>query len=472
MMLTSFKSKLADSKSRALSALAFQAAFAGMLACALACGCFMFSSSAYAKDGAGRIDGASKPALASAVETASPSDVVQLGSNTAVLEAQAATLSKKKRKAFVNYSGNFALNLFKRSVLSKGKHANVAVAPMSMLGALAMTANGASGKTDKQLRKVIAGGSSLSDLNKGMRWFKAHLVNSPKARLSDANSIWYHDGGDLTVNPSFIRRTKLYFDAEAQAADFSDPKTVGALNAWVSEKTEGMIERIIDKLDEDDRMALVNAQYFDAEWQSVYEPSSVRTKSFFASNGTKRKVKMMFSTEGQFIEGDNVRGFIKPYAKGYSFVALLPDKGVSIKKFVKRLNGKTYRKLLASSRAVMVQAGLPKYSTSYSDDNMEDQLKAMGIRLAFDKEACNLSRMARVSKGNLYVGRVVHKTKVDLDEQGTKAAAVSAVLVSKASSALPPKRVEKIVLNRPFVYAIVDNATKLPLFIGTVNDIK
>ena len=402
----------------------------------------------------------------------------QLAKANKKLSAQATTIktttnatkpkkpTKAQYRAFKRASANFSLELFKRCVRAKSKKANVTIAPMSVMNALALTANGAKGKTAAQMRKVLGDGALMAHMNKSLRWFNSRLTNVKKARISSANSIWYHDDNSLIMRKKFLLRAKKYYNAEINPADFSNSETVADINNWVSEKTNSMIKKIIQQLDPTDRIAIINALYFDAQWREPYEKESVHTRTFTASNGTKRKVKMMYSTEYKYIEGEHVRGFIKPYARGYSYVALLPEKGLSLKKFVSTLDGDAFRKLIASAQNQTVRAGLPKYSLSYTNEGMEKQLSAMGITAAFGKKA-NFSRMAVDKKGNLFIGSVAHKTKIDVDEQGTKAAAVTAVMARNSSAFIGP--IKKVTLNRPFVYAIVDNKTKLPVFIGAVN---
>ena len=373
--------------------------------------------------------------------------------------------AKAQLKAFKKASADFSLELFGRCVASKGKGANVTIAPMSVLNALAITANGAGGKTARQMRKVLGDGASMTRINKNLRWYNSRLVNVKRARINQANSIWYHNDGTLTMKKKFLTTSKKFYKAEIKPVDFSDPVTVDAINGWVADNTNNMIKRVVDQLDPNDRIAIVNALYFDAEWASPFEKDMVKTRTFTTTTGKKRKVKMMFSTEGKYIEGENVTGFIKPYARGYKYVALLPKKGMSLKKFVSTLDGDTFRKLVASAKKTAVNVGLPKYSLSYSNDGMQEQLAAMGITSAFTEDA-NFLNMGKSIRGNLYIGEIVHKTKIDLDEQGTKAAAVTGIFMRDNAIHMD---VKTVTLNRPFVYAIVDNATNLPVFIGAVN---
>ena len=420
--------------------------------------------------GIGSTAGLIEPAFAESNAQASASDSEGAASLTiaATSSTKVAKPTKKQRKAFRKASADFALELFGRCVADKGKNANVTIAPMSVLNALAITANGAGGKTAAQMRKVLGGGISIARLNKNLQWYNSRLTNTKKARISTANAIWYDNSGVLRIKKAFLKAAKKYYKAEVSSANFADPATVDEINGWVAEKTEGMIKKVINQLEPNNRIAIVNALYFDAEWMVPYEHGSAVKQTFTAANGKKRKVDMLHGTEHTYIEGSNVTGFIKPYAKGYSYVALLPNEGTSVKQFVATLDGDTFRSLIARAQKTAVSVALPKYSLAYANNGMEKQLKEMGITKAFARTA-NLRKMGTSSNGNLFLGSVIHKTKIELDEQGTKAAAVTGILVNDFTSIEDRKIVR---LDRPFVYAIIDNTTKLPVFIGTVNDIK
>lgn len=391
----------------------------------------------------------------------------QAATSSSSKAAKPAKPSKKQLKKFKKASADFALELFARSVDAKGKNDNVTIAPLSVMNALAVTANGARGKTAKQIRKVLGDGATMSRINKNLAWYNSKLVNVKKARISSANSIWYHNDGTLTMKKKFLKKAKKFYSAEVNPADFSDPSTVDSINAWVAENTNNMIKRIISQLSPDDRIAIVNALYFDAEWLVPYEHGSAVTKKFTNANGVKRDAEMLYGTEYTYIEGDNVTGFIKPYKKGYSFVALLPEEGMNASDYAKTLDGDTFRSLIAHAQDTAVQTSMPKFTLTYTNESMENQLAAMGIKLAFT-ESANFKGMATDTTGNIFLGRVVHKTKIELDEKGTKAAAATAVMLKASSALIEYKTVN---LDRPFVYAIVDNATKLPVFIGTVSDV-
>ena len=387
---------------------------------------------------------------------------------TSASTAKPAKPAKKQLKAFKKASADFSLELFNRCIAAKGENANVTVAPMSVMTALSIAANGAKGKTARQMRAVLGDGATMTQINQNLSWYNSRLTNAKKAKLRSANAIWYHKASYLKMRKAFMKAVKRYYQANISSADFSDPATVASINAWVAKQTNNMIKRVLDNLDKQDRIAIVNALYFDAEWADPYERGSAVDAAFRTASGKKRTVQMLHGVERTYIRGKNVTGFMKPYAAGYSYVALLPKKGMSLKEYASTLDGTTFRRLIANATPATVYTALPKYSISYSNDEMEKQLTAMGMTKAFAPDA-DFTGMATDSTGNLYLGKVVHKTKLRLDEKGTKAAAVTAV-VAKANAAFDPDA-KSVTLNRPFIYAIVDNTTKLPVFMGTVNNI-
>lgn len=389
----------------------------------------------------------------------------------AELSAQAAdsanTPSRKQRKTFKKAAADFSIELFQRSVAAGNDNENITVSPLSVMTALTVTANGAAGKTSAQMREVLGDGMSMKQLNSVLSWFNKKHSDTKKVRLSNANSVWYDNDGSLHVKKKFLKTNKTYHNAEVVSTDFKNAQTVDDINGWVAEKTNNMIKRVISQLEENTRLMIINALYFEAKWRNGFEKNAVRDATFTTANGKKNTVDMMYGEESRYIEGVGVCGFVKPYAKDYSYVALLPDEGTSLQDYVTTLDGTTFRKLVKNASRAEVRIALPKYTVEYTNEAMQRQLIDMGMSDAFSYDA-DLSKMGTVEDGNLYLDSVIHKTKVEVDESGTKAAAVTGVVVGNTTS-VGPSRVKSVILDRPFVYAIVDNATSLPIFIGTVN---
>ena len=215
-------------------------------------------------------------------------------------------------------------------------------------------------------------------------------------------------------------------------------------------------------------MYLINALVFDAEWAEKYPSSAILKDYDFANiDGIIKKVNMMVSEESRYIEFDNAAGFVKNYYGGkYSFAAILPDEDVNLNDFIKGLSGEKFIGAMKNAKNYGVNAYLPAFEYEYKTE-MSKALSGLGMPTAFNSGKADLSRLGRSTNGNLYVGNVIHKTYIKVDASGTKAGAVTRVDIKDESA--PAK---SLILNRPFLYVILDNATNLPVFIGTVVDFK
>lgn len=211
-------------------------------------------------------------------------------------------------------------------------------------------------------------------------------------------------------------------------------------------------------------MYLINAIAFDAEWETKYEKKDVRSGTFTSLDGEKQTVEMMHSEEKQFFKLENAQGFKKDYKDGtYSFVAVLPNEDVEFSHFIDTLDAQKLLSAVKGSKKATVRVSIPKFTNEYEIE-LSDTLKALGMPSAFSG---GFSRLGKSARGELFIDMVLHKTFISVEENGTKAAAVTIVGVKDAAS--PEMNV--INLNRPFLYMIVDNSTSLPVFIGTVTEI-
>jgi serpin B len=360
---------------------------------------------------------------------------------------------------FRNAAASFSLDLFRTTV---SNNSNTLISPTSVLLALAMTANGADGNTLSQMERVLGDGMSIAELNAYLHSFVNDLVSLPKELVNISNSIWFKNFG-FTPNRDFLQTNANYFSADAFAAPFDD-QTVIDINTWISEATDGLIEQMLDEIPEDAIMYVINTILFDAEWAIVYDEEGVRNREFTNYNNQLPITEFMHSSEYSFIQGNDATGFIKPYHSGrYSFAAILPDEHIDIFDYVATLSGEEFLNLIGNARPARVVTALPKFNYEY-EILMNEMLIAMGMKDAFCEWTANLSRIGN-ARGNLFVSKVLHKANITVDERGTKAGAATVVEISERTSVLPPPHY--VILDRPFVYAIIDNATNLPLFIGT-----
>ena len=231
-----------------------------------------------------------------------------------------------------------------------------------------------------------------------------------------------------------------------------------------------MIPSILDEIPDSAMLFLINALAFDGKWQTPYEPEQVTDGTFTAADGSERAVTMMQSSETEYLDDGQATGFIKYYKEGgYAFAALLPNEGVSIDSCIASLTGAGLRETLQNAEQTQVNATLPKFSADYSAE-LSGSLKALGVTDAFDGDRADFSAMGQSGEGRLFISRVLHKTHIELDEQGTSAAAATAVEMN-ATACAPAEQPKSVVLNRPFVYMILDTNTMLPVFFGAVYDI-
>lgn len=378
----------------------------------------------------------------------------------------AAVDTRAPDETFTAGAADFGLRLFRES-LNVGENRNALISPLSMLNLLALAANGASGDTLAQLETVISpeDGPTLSiDVyNEYLSTYLRGLPQEEKASLTFANAIWLRDDPDLRVERSFLQTNADYYGADVYKAPF-DTSTVRDINAWVKRTTDGQIEELLTEIPDEAMLYLINALSFDAEWEKVYEKQQVAAGTFTAADGTRENAQMMHSTEGLYLTDGETVGFLKPYAGGrYAFAALLPPEGTDIRDYIAGLTGERFLAAIQGAQKAVVQAQVPKfeYTCSYS---MKEPLEAMGVTDAFGPRA-DFTRLGRYGDNGLFISETLHKTTITVDERGTKAGAVSA---APAGGSARPEDIYTVTLDRPFVYAIVDTETTLPLFLGTV----
>lgn len=342
------------------------------------------------------------------------------------------------------------------------------VSPMSIVLALAMTANGADGQTKSEMQSLLGGEKTIEELNEYLYSYVNNLPSDKKSKLELANSIWFRDDADkLIVEKEFLQKNADYYSASAYKSPF-DENTVNDINNWVKKHTDGMIDEIIESIDPLAIMYLINAVTFDAEWLVPYEKMDVSTGRFTDYYGETSNAEMMCSTENRYIHDDQTTGFIKNYSgSNYSFVALLPSEGIDVYDYINNLDGEKFSSLMNSKEQDSVFATMPKFSYDY-DITMNDVLKSLGMPSAFSPYEADFSKLGTSPLGNIYINNVLHKTFISVDELGTRAGAATAVELRAEGAMMTEKTV---CLDRPFVYAIVDNATSLPIFIGAVTEL-
>ena len=396
--------------------------------------------------------------LLCAVSCAAPIKANELsGGYTRNGEKEAAT-----SEDFAAVMADFSFELLHRTLTEDGD--NDLISPLSALLCLALVANGADGETLRQIEQAI--GMDIETLNESLYAYTASLSDIDDCKMQTANSIWFRDDESLKVEEPFLQTNADWYGAQAYQAPFDD-STVKDVNNWVKKNTDGMIDSIMKEIDPLTVMYLINALVFDAKWQDEYEKNDIRDRTFYNADGSKTTVDMMYSEESTYFEGDGFTGFAKNYKGGaYSFVGLLPDEASNVYELAASLNGEAWTDMWASRKSVSVDVGIPEF-TYDADIDLKEVLATMGMMDMFDANAADFSRLGTSDQGNIYCSSVQQKTFIDISRHGTKAAAVTWVTMKCGSAA--PEEVRYVILDRPFIYAIVDNATGLPLFLGAVS---
>ena len=360
----------------------------------------------------------------------------------------------------------FGVDFFRTVVKTEGKTANVLVSPLSVMMALAMTANGAEGETKAQMEAVLG-----KLRNEYLSGYRLNLPNSEKCQLKLANGIWFKEDDLLKIKEDFLKVNEEYYAAEIQEAPFNDT-TLREINNWVDKNTDGMVKDILDRIAKDAVMYLVNALSFQAEWASVYMEPQVMEGIFTREDGKEQKAEMMYSSESVYLEDELATGFMKYYSgRKCAFVALLPKEGVTVADYVESLTGEHLAELLNNPSKETVRTAMPKFETEF-DITLNDILAQMGMPDAFHPTNADFSAMAEMPEDwNLYISRVLHKTFISVDEKGTKAGAAAVVEMAKMTSARPIEQPKQVYLDRPFVYLLIDCENNEPFFMGTMMDV-
>ncbi len=379
------------------------------------------------------------------------------------------TVTDEFRQRYADFSLELLKESRKEENQATDKRENMMVSPLSAMMALEMTRSGAVGETEAEMAKTLYGELSAREGKEQLLAYMQNLPNGEKAQFHFANSIWFRaEGTDFVPNEEFLNACAADYGAELYGAPF-DSSTLADINRWVETETDGMIKDILNDIPENAILYLINAMAFDAEWQETYEAYQVHEADFFPEEGETRTVDMMYSGERNYLSDDSAVGFLKPYAEGYAFAALLPAEGVSVDEYLSGLTGEDFVKLMDHVEETTVNAGLPKF-TAETELSLNQVLMNLGMPLAFDEDQADFSGMGE-SSGNIYISRVIQNTFIEVDELGTKAGAATAVEMENGGTVEAPDS-KNVILNRPFVYAIVDAERKLPIFLGVVDQVE
>ncbi len=363
----------------------------------------------------------------------------------------------------------FGLKLF-MAVSAAAGDTNVFISPLSVSMALGMTLNGADGQTYDAMRETLElAGLTEDEINQSYQSLIALLTNlDPEVVFQIANSIWYRD--TFPIRQSFVDVNRQYFSAEVQGLDFDDPGAADIINAWVHEKTNGKIDEIVDKpIDWNTVMFLINAIYFKGDWTYQFDPNDTEDEDFTLLDGTTKQVPMMFMQDVSlpYFENEDFQAVDLAYGDSlFSMTIILPHDGTDIDSIIEGLNTNQWEEWIGQFHHTSLESfGMPKFKLEY-EIKLNDVLKALGMEVAFDQNLADFSRMYHNEQvgPNLFISKVKHKTFIEVNEEGTEAAAVTSV--EMAYTSIGPY----MIVNRPFIFAIRERFSGTILFIGKIVD--
>jgi len=388
------------------------------------------------------------------------------------IDVQDATLIMQRALApvvderLVQANNGFGFNIFHELIKDEEEDENIFISPSSIMSALAMTYNGAEGETREAMKQTLLfQDMTRNEVNSAYDTLLTILQETdPKVEMTVANSLWAREGIDFKED--FLQRNMEYFNAEVDALDFDDPESVDIINNWVSEKTRGKIKGIVEPpIDPLTVLFLINAIYFKGDWSEPFDLEKTEEIPFKLQDGSEIEHPVMFQDGNYlYLENDLFQAVRLPYGnyKQYSMYVFLPSKEAGLEKFYAELKVENWDEWVNSFGAMEVEVGLPRFKFEY-DTSLNKVLEVLGMEIAFDETAADFSGMRDIPP-RLYISDVKHKSFVEVNEEGTEAAAVTAVETGIVEF-VPPLT---MTVDRPFFFAIVDDVSRNILFMGSV----
>ena len=398
--------------------------------------------------------------LAACSSPAEPQEVERIESLPRPLTAE--------ERALADAGEAFAFDFLREVVREENPATNIFVSPLSASMALGMALAGAEAGTFEAMRDALRlGGLGREQIGVSYRSL-IDLLSSldPAVRLEIGNSVWHREG--FTLEDGYVSEVERDFLARVGALDFADPGAADVINSWVSEATDGLIDGIVDPPIDPLTMAfLINAIYFEGAWTLQFDPARTASGDFRRSDGSTVSVPFMSMSDGEFpyAQMSDYQAIELSYGgEAFAMTVVLPSEAIGIEAFVESLDAEAWAQIIAGLRETELLVALPKFKLEY-EKNLNDVLKALGMEVAFDEAAADFSRMHRDALAmQLHITRVKQKAFVDVDEEGTRAAAVTSVEVG-VTSAPPFFRAD-----RPFLFAIRERLSGALLFTGVVRD--
>lgn len=388
-------------------------------------------------------------------------------SDTKITSQERSEATERLDNYFAQETNQLGIKLFKQ-LRAKEEGRNVSISPYSITAALALAYNGSAGETAVELGKLLGyAPAERLQMNKDHKALLT-LLNSVESgiELKTANSIWANE--ELPLRKEYLSTGKAFYEAEIRNTDFSGQQSVQEINEWVSKHTEQKIEEMLEKPPGNDTVAvLVNAVYFKGGWKQVFAEDDTQSTDFYPTRGSKVQVDMM-KQSGVFVykETENWQAIRLPYTGWMDMIIVLPAEDYSLDELQDELaKGKLQDSVLIDGK--YGEISLPRFTASYGID-LKDSLKALGVKQTFDSNRGNFSNLAE-TPDPIFINQIIHKSYIKVNEQGSEAAA-STLVAMMAGGGPSTEEPFKMVVNRPFLFAIKDRQTGVMLFLGAIEN--
>ena len=363
------------------------------------------------------------------------------------------------QRATINKGNEFAVNLFKTQIDMQSK----VISPLSVSYLMGMLANGADGDTQKEILAALGVGNvTLQTLNES---YRALLNSTATADKQTTINIANYIAADkhFSLKSDFRNTVGKMYDAGVESLDFSSSKAVNKINQWCSKQTNGMIPKIVDQLSVSDVAVLMNAIYFEGTWETPFEKELTKEENFRGYTRDIKRVQMMHQEDNfSYLSNNTFEAVTLPYGnRTYNMIVLLPKEGVSIEEMMKQLDAQKIGSLYRDMEKCVVDLKLPKFTTS-TEVVLNDAISKLGAPSVFTG-AANFKNM---SDASVFISKMLQKAKIEVSEEGTKAAAITAGMVAMTALNPDEPRHVKFHANRPFVYIITERQTGAIFFIG------
>lgn len=358
-------------------------------------------------------------------------------------------------------ANRFALHVFKYTIEAVGNK-SLTLSPLSMIYSLGMINNGAEGNTSRQICKITGFTSGTDSINAFCHKIMSEFGYIDSTTTMDiANAAIINE--NLKIKDCFVDALKNYYEAMTDVSNFNKNNIVNKVNVWCAEKTDGMIDNIIDNISPDDAAIIVNAVYFKGLWKNKFNKADTKKDKFKAADGIVRNVDMMQKTDcEQYAENKTFSAVSMRYGNGhYSMQIILPKEGKSISDVIETINKKEWKNIVDNMESGKINMMMPRFSIEYAQE-LKGMFTDMGADDMFNRKKADMSKLC---ESNAWISSIIHKAKIEVDEEGTKAAAATGAVTIGAFD-IEKAQTIKFKADRPFLFVITERNTGMICFIG------